>query len=530
MDKMRLKRLEHENAAELKGRKVYCYEKSVDYLLELKEEFPEVLENVAGVFDNNRRRQGGVEFEGRTIPVEDGSRLGLVDWSKAVLLITSDYYQEAYEAIWSHLEGRELPDAVYYYANRETTIEEVYRERYKDWGLENIIVFRSGPHAASYVKGMDFGDNARALFEYMVAQHFNETYELVWLVKNPWDFRHIEEKYHGVSFLSFDWSVSDVLEERERYYRALCLAKYLFMTDAYGFARNAREDQVRVQLWHGCGFKTRVNFARCEKRYEYTTVVSRLYSKIHQDIYGLRKDQVLVTGYAKEDWLFHPAREAWENLSVPGAARYVFWLPTFRAAKTGLSQLNEYQWEGQTGLPIVDTFEKLKELEGILGETDTTLVVKLHPFQDRSRIGEVGMKHIVLLDHETLVEKDIQINQLLGLADGLISDYSSAAVDYLLLDRPIGFTLEDMEEYGESRGFVFDNIREWLPGAQLFSFQDLCGFVRDVGQGLDPEREKRQKLRTVMHDYGDDQSCRRIVEALGIVKGDDGMASPSGRG
>ena len=105
-----------------------------------------------------------------------------------------------------------------------------------------------------------------------------------------------------------------------------------------------------------------------------------------------------------------------------------------------------------------------------------------------------------------------------------------AAVDYLLLDRPIGFTLEDMEEYGESRGFVFDNIREWLPGAQLFSFQDLCGFVRDVGQGLDPEREKRQKLRTVMHDYGDDQSCRRIVEALGIVKGDDGMASPSGRG
>ena len=114
------------------------------------------------------------------------------------------------------------------------------------------------------------------------------------------------------------------------------------------------------------------------------------------------------------------------------------------------------------------------------------------------------------------MDQDIQINQLLGLADGLISDYSSAAVDYLLLDRPMGFTLEDVEEYGESRGFVFDNIRDWLPGAELVSFSDFCQFVREIGQGVDFTREKRQKLKKVMHDYSDDQSCRRITEALRI--------------
>ncbi len=114
------------------------------------------------------------------------------------------------------------------------------------------------------------------------------------------------------------------------------------------------------------------------------------------------------------------------------------------------------------------------------------------------------------------METDIQINQLLGLADGLISDYSSAAVDYMLLDKPIGFTLEDVEEYGQSRGFVFDNIRDWLPGKELFSYEDLCRFIREIGLGIDPSREKRQKLKTVMHDHGDDGSCRRIVEALHI--------------
>ena len=92
-----------------------------------------------------------------------------------------------------------------------------------------------------------------------------------------------------------------------------------------------------MQLWHGCGFKTRVNFVRCEKRYEYTTVISELYAKIHQDIYGLREDQILVTGYAKEDWLFHPVKEVWEALPIPRAEKYIFWLPTFRMAKNGLS-------------------------------------------------------------------------------------------------------------------------------------------------------------------------------------------------
>lgn len=516
LDKMRLKRLEKEDMIHWKGRDLYCYEQSKAYLLELKEEFPQVMQHLVGVIDGSHRNQGAFSFEGRTIPVEDCSRIGLIDWSKAVLVITSDYYREAYDIVLSHLDGRDLPDAIYYYASRETAVEEGYRERYKDSHLENLILFRSGPHASAYVKGMDFADNARALFEYMVAEQFNETYELVWLVKDPSDYRYIEEQYDNVSFLSFDWSVSDVLEERERYYRALCLAKYLFMTDAYGFARNARKDQIRVQLWHGCGFKTRVNFVRCEHRYEYTTVISQLYAKIHQDIYGLRKDQVLVTGYAKEDWLFHPKKGAWETLSVPAGDRYIFWLPTFRTAKTQLSQLNEYELQGQTGLPMVDTFERLGQLDQLLGELGIVLVIKLHPFQDRDRIGKVAMDHIVLLENETLVETDIQINQLLGLADGLISDYSSAAVDYMLLDKPIGFTLEDVEEYGQSRGFVFDNIRDWLPGKELFSYEDLCRFIREIGLGIDPSREKRQKLKTVMHDHGDDGSCRRIVEALHI--------------
>ncbi len=511
---MKLERLAKANLNSIVGKDIFCYEKSESYLRELCAGFS-VQGQIQGIIDDNKRSQGEIVICGRRLPIMDSSCLLEINWENSILLITSDYYRESYETLCQNSCVRENTDTIYYFVNRETQYELDYREHYRDRGLENIIVFRSGPHASAYVKGMDFADNARALFEYMLAQGYNERYQLIWLVKNPKEFDKWQS-YKNVEFLSFDWSVSDNREERERYYRALCLAKYIFFTDAYGFARNCRPDQTRVQLWHGAGFKTRVNFVRCEKRYEYMTVISEVYSKIHQDIFGLRIDQMLVTGCAKEDWLFCPVRDWKEKLGVAKAQKYIFWLPTFRTAKAGLENLNEYDLEGQTGLPIVSTYEGLSQLDGILHSLDMVLVLKLHPFQDREKIGKVNMENIVVLDNEQLADLDIQINQLLGNADAMISDYSSAAVDYLLLDRPMGFTLDDVEEYGESRGFVFPNIREWLPGKELFSFEDFCSFVREIGADVDSTREKRKMLKEKMHRYGDGNNCKRIVEALGI--------------
>lgn len=520
---MELKRLTSEYVRDMtdgKARNIYFVDFSEQYLQELLMKY-NLKDYLAGVLLDTDNRMAGNKADGkisvcgREIPVYPYEHI-LDLGGDACCIILNDYFGESYDKLlrWEKEGGGDWPD-IYYFTNHETEIELQYQEKYQNASLQNIILFRSGPHASSYVRGMDFADNARALFEYMLAEHLNEKYELVWLVKDPEEF----VRYQGiknVSFLSFDWSESEDKEEQERYYRALCLARYIFFTDAYGFARNCRADQIRVQLWHGCGFKTRVNFVRCEKRYEYTTVISDLYAKIHQDIYGLRPEQVLVTGYAKEDWLFHPLEDALERLGIPKADKYIFWLPTFRMAKTALAQLNEYDLKGQTGLPIADTYKKLEELEQLLESLHTVLIIKLHPFQDSGRVGRIHMKHLVLLDNDMLTDEDIPINRLLGYADGLISDYSSAAVDYMLLDRPIGFTLEDVEEYGQSRGFVFDNIREWLPGAELFSFEQFCEFIKETATGKDSTRERRRRLMKVMHKYRDDKSCRRIVEALHI--------------
>lgn len=511
---MKLVKLDKSNIGDIINKKIYCFKQSTDYMMEIRESFPELMDSIEGIIDDNKKKWGNFIFDKYSWNVEDIDIMRNINWEESTILITDGYFGEIFNKI-QNMEIDRL-NIVYYYVNKDTQMEEVYREKYKNEPLKNIIVFRSGPQSKSYIRGMDFSDNARALFEYMLDNGFQEKYELAWIVKNPDMYRN-NSRYLNVTFVSWDSPLLGNEKEKDEYYRVLCQAKYLFFTDAYGFARNCREDQIRVQLWHGCGFKTRVNFERCEERYEYTTVISDMYAKIHAEIYGLRNDQVLVTGYAKEDWLFHPVDESYlSKLGIKEADKYIFWLPTFRIAQDSLSFLNMYHKNTEVGLPVIEKYYQLQELNELLANYGVVLIIKLHPFQKRSKIHCEGLDNIILIDNKQLSELDIHINQLLGYADAIISDYSSVAVDYLMLDRPIAFTLDDCDEYNNGRGFIFDNIKDWLPGEEIYNFEDYKKYIEDVSIGVDVSRKKRKTIKKHMHKYSDDKSCERIVETLGI--------------
>lgn len=517
---MKLACLTKDRFETIKELPVYLVGYSEAYWNELCDEY-DVLPQIVGAFDAATRRQGNHVFRGKDIRVLGFESLSKVP-SLTALIITDDYFREVYDQMES-IASCSLRDlVVYYFPNRETRYDLAYRERYKHTPLQEIIVFRSGPHASGYVPGLDFADNARALFEYMLREGFDNRYELIWLVYDPAEYKDRFQNHPHVHFLPYSGSVSDDESVRDKYYQALCLAKYIFFTDAYGFARNARPDQIRVQLWHGCGIKRRVYFSPCEKRYEYTTVIGDMYAELHARDYGLRRDQVLVTGYPKDDWLFHPIVDWRERFHIPEASKYIFWMPTFRTANTaGLDNLNETAIAGETGLPIVRMMDQMEKLNRLLEEKDALLLIKLHPFQKREVVCHCTLSHVLFMENDDLRREDVQINQLLGHADALISDYSSVAVDYTLLDRPIAFTLDDYEIYGDSRGFNWPNVRDYLPGEELFSFDDFLRFVKDVSEGIDRSREKRKILRDKYHAFLDDNSSKRILQAFQLTASQD---------
>lgn len=511
---MELKKLTKENVASLRKKHIYLLRYFHDYIEELYRVHPDI-PFIKGVIDSDSAKWGEKEFHGHKVTVFGMKHLRELP-QNSVLIITTGYFMEEYEM----LSKFDLPDTVdkivYYFANRDTEYYEEYLEKYKDMPLKNIIVFRSGMGTWEHVAGMDFTENARALFDYMLAEGYNRTYELIWLVKCPEHYREMEHQNVNVHFVSYDWAVSENEQEREIYYRAICFAKYFFFTHACGFCRLPRKGQIRVQLWHGCGFKTVKNSTPQKGRYEYTTVISRLYAGIHKKEFGLNSDQIVVTGYAKEDWLFHPVKNWKTCLEIPEAKRYVFWLPTFRTAKNIVSYLDVEKSINPSGLPVLRTLEELCRVNCLLKEQNTVLVIKLHPLQKRENIFCKKLSNIVVLDNETLADADLHVNQILGHADALISDYSSAAIDFLLLDRPVAFTLDDLNEYKQSRGFVLNPIEEWIPGEKIVSYVDFVKFIEDVIAEKDEAKEQRHRLKEKLHDFQDDQSCRRIMKALGL--------------
>ena len=398
--------------------------------------------------------------------------------------------------------------------------ESEYRELYQNCPLKNIIIFRSGPMPESYIKGMDFDDNARALFEYALSINLQKEYELVWLVKNPEEWEDKFSCYNNIFFFSYEDAESEDKVRRDKYFRALCLAKYIFMTDTYGFAMRSRADQTRIMLWHGCGFKARLGNCSCADKYEYMTVTGDEYARIYAEAFGLRSEQMLVTGYPKVDYIFHPLSGWQKILNIPKASKYIFWLPTFRNTDTeGLERHNHTKPKGETGLPLVNSLQELRKIDEILSAAGTILLIKLHPFQNRSMVNNLtGFLNIYLLEHDVLLEHGIHINHLLGYADALISDYSSVAVDYLVLDRPIGFTLDDMDTYGKERGFFWEDVRKWLPGEEIYNFQDFISFIRDVMANKNLGYEKRKSISEQMQKYRDDQNSLRVLNVLGICQ------------
>lgn len=509
--------LSRENYHLVRNERIYLWGAVQGRIKKLFEELGST-DNIIAIADNGiGNPEDTLNIDGRNLAVISPAELEQ-ETQRYSVIVTCDHYDEIAEQIRSTDKLAAMVNKVYYFIPPSRFYNLYYREKYKNRPLEDLLLFYSGLARNHYVPEWEFADNPRALFEYLLKNNYNEKYIMVWIVKNPEEYERYSG-YHNVHFVSFDWVDSPDENQRKIYFHDLFSAKYIFTSDAFGFMQFTRPEQTRVQLWHGCGYKLRHSQLRHENYYEYTTVISQFYKEVHAKIYGLRMDQILVTGYPKDDWLFQPyERPIWDMLSISQTRKVVFWLPTFRTAVPGVRHLDQYEINPEIGLPIMETKAEIDQLNELLARLDISLVIKLHPAQEPAVIAKLNYSNILLLTQNDIADRDLIINRLLASADALISDYSSAAVDYLILDRPIGFTLDDKEEYDRTRGLAFDPIEDWLPGKKIYDYSDFCTFLTEIAGGIDSERETRRKLLYKMHDFHDGNSCQRVLDALGITK------------
>lgn len=518
---MQLKKLERDDLQKNRDKRIICHTMVKDYLRQMNRQFGDefsILDRISYIADDLDLNFGICELdETHRYEVVPAKRLQSENWDEAILLITSEYYWKKFEGVQKLLSDDLRIETVYYFEDIDTMYYHRFLRKYENTPLKNSIVFRSGPRNLADYPYWEFTDNARALFDYMLENGYNEKWELYWLVGNPEEYSDYAD-IKNVHFLGDSWAYSENENERKEYYRAICLSKYFFFTEHGRFVRFPRDGQTRVQLWHAHGFKSSKLKEECSWQYEYMTVGGDLYKTIHQKLFSLHSEQLLITGLPKQDWLFNPiSKEEWGALSVPEAEHYIFWIPTFRS--TGKNDIvNDDTLHTETGLSVINTYEKLEELNGFLEENHIVIVVKLHPSQE-SGIGlEENYRNIVCLKNSYLQKKRLHINRLFSYADALISDYSSAVMDYTMLDRPIAFAADDRDDYQKSRGFVYENIDEYLPGGQLKTVSDFKEFIRSVAAGEDEFREKRRQISKEMNIFQDGQNAARVLDAVGVSR------------
>jgi hypothetical protein len=245
----------------------------------------------------------------------------------------------------------------------------------------------------------------------------------------------------------------------------------LFTHGLYGSPKPHARKPV-VNLWHGDGPKDITPGRTVGAMISSTYLVGStpLFSEFQARAFDVPADRVLVTGNPRTDQLWCPPElDQLARLGI--TSDFVVWMPTFRRARA----VGAVRVHGDGPAVTDDGHEELTALLDGLRERGLQLVVKPHPLDaDRRR-----WEGVVTLEEHDLVEAGVSLYALLGASSGLVTDYSSVWVDYLLLDRPLAFLVPDRTSY--DRALFPADILDWVPG-EVVSAEDrpFAAFLADL--------------------------------------------------
>lgn len=271
--------------------------------------------------------------------------------------------------------------------------------------------------------------------------------------------------------------------------------------------------QCVIQLWHGISnFKTIGKWSNInngnEFYFTYMLAPSELYVPIQASEYGCPPSCIVPLGDILVDELLESPKE---RTCFKEYSKLLFWAPTFRKS----DYLGYDDSEMEDLVPMFNECEYV-ELNERLKAYNIKMIVKPHPMQNNIGEGQRHFPHLDVYTHQEFVDAGLSLYPLLAQSDGLIGDYSSVSMQYLLLDRPQAFVVPDIEEYGKRRGFVFKNPEDYMAGHIIKSKEEFYSFLDDFAQGKDLYKDKRHRVCDEVYKYKDSGTRQRAVELSGL--------------
>lgn len=282
-----------------------------------------------------------------------------------------------------------------------------------------------------------------------------------------------------------------VLPKRSsRGFASYLTARTTFFTHGLYLSPQPTRRKPVVNLWHGDGPKAGLRDPHnLPPRASVIVSGARVFGERKADFLGVPPDDLMVTGNPRWDQLARPASDdELRAVGVDPAVPFVLYMPTFRTS-VAVGARGSWSDTHGGGTAAYTSGDMVAGLVRGAGSAGAQVVVKPHPL-DAERYDVAGA---VVVTNRQLDDADVLLYRLLGRAAALVTDYSSVWTDFLVLDRPIGFALNDLEDYAGGRGLNVDNLDDLLPGPQLLTPEQCAAFVPDAVKDVPALAELRAR-------------------------------------
>lgn len=350
--------------------------------------------------------------------------------------------------------------------------------------LAALLVPRTGKLWV-FGSGIGLGEGALPLYR-LARERLDESVRLVWLAST--DAEVAEAAARGLDAVS---------KHSARGFWLTLRARVIVVTHGFGDVnRYATGGAFVVQLWHGIPLKKlhldspaalrirgvpdhRYVRALLAKAYRFAgrgidlfPVASELVAPRIASAFGVRDGRVLPVGDIRDDALLGPdparlravARELIADACGPvdDGARVILYAPTWRDGAD------------DPGAPTRDDWGLIARW---LEARDAVLLVRAHPLGlGDYAAGPAVSDRIRMLGARELVD----VTPALAGIDALITDYSSIAYDYALVDGPTVFFAPDVEQYARRRG-LYENYRIFSDDRYVNSWPHVLEHLDAVG-------------------------------------------------
>ncbi|MCM3574700.1 CDP-glycerol glycerophosphotransferase family protein [Mesobacillus subterraneus] len=304
--------------------------------------------------------------------------------------------------------------------------------------------------------GSQYGCNPKYITEYILKNYPKDYFDLVWAFNDP-DSKEDIEGIRKVKTMSL------------RYFYELCTSKVLITNFRTTDLFVKRKEQYYIQTWHSS-----LRLKQIEKDAEenlppsYVQMAKKDSAKCDLLLSGCNysteifkrafwyEGEIFKYGTPRNDILVHSYSDlrtsTLTKLNLPATCKVALYAPTFRKDKN----LDVYNID----------FSKVKEALAKKFGGEWIILVKLHPHLMSVSNQITGSGQVL----DVTQYDDIQ--ELLGITDFLISDYSSLVFDYSVTKKPCFLYVPDLEDYTRNeRGLYFD-LGE-LPFTRVLSNEEL---------------------------------------------------------